>query len=212
MENIPGELLQLIPSILWFLLGLVLIILFYRPLRYELLPNLSGFKAMGVEFSFVQESIEAAIELAEKSPKWKVEISRADKERALSRARNHLSVFKGAQILWVDDHPENNLNERRMLRQLNTEIDMVTNSEEALRILDNAKYDVVLSDMARGQDPLAGLDFLQKLREFDRSTPVIFYIGVIDLDKGVPGRAFGITNRPDELLHLILDVLERKSY
>jgi DNA-binding NtrC family response regulator len=99
-----------------------------------------------------------------------------------------------------------------MLRQLNTEIDMVTNSEEALRILDNAKYDVVLSDMARGQDPLAGLDFLQKLREFDRSTPVIFYIGVIDLDKGVPGRAFGITNRPDELLHLILDVLERKSY
>jgi CheY-like chemotaxis protein len=141
-----------------------------------------------------------------------VEISRADKERALSRARNHLSVFKGAQILWVDDHPENNLNERRMLRQLNTEIDMVTNSEEALRILDNAKYDVVLSDMARGQDPLAGLDFLQKLREFDRSTPVIFYIGVIDLDKGVPGRAFGITNRPDELLHLILDVLERKSY
>jgi len=212
MENIQGELLQLIPSILWFLLGLVLIILFYRPLRYELLPNLSGFKAMGVEFSFVQESIEAAIELAEKSPKWKVEISRADKERALSRARNHLSVFKGAQILWVDDHPENNLNERRMLRQLNTEIDMVTNSEEALRILDNAKYDVVLSDMARGQDPLAGLDFLQKLREFDRSTPVIFYIGVIDLDKGVPGRAFGITNRPDELLHLILDVLERKSY
>lgn len=212
MENIQGELLQLIPSILWFLLGLVLIILFYRPIRYELLPNLSGFKAMGVEFSFVQESIEAAIELAEKSPKWKVEISRADKERALSRARNHLSVFKGAQILWVDDHPENNLNERRMLRQLNTEIDMVTNSEEALRILDNAKYDVVLSDMARGQDPLAGLDFLQKLREFDRSTPVIFYIGVIDLDKGVPGRAFGITNRPDELLHLILDVLERKSY
>lgn len=212
MESIQVELLQLIPSILWFLLGLVLIILFYRPLRYELLPNLAGFKAMGVEFSFVQESIEAAIDLAEKSPKWKVEISQTEKERALSRARHHLSVFKGAQILWVDDHPENNLNERRMLRQLNTEIDMATNSEEALKILANAKYDVVLSDMARGQDPLAGLDFLQKLRELDRSTPVIFYIGVIDLDKGVPGRAFGLTNRPDELLHLILDVLERKSY
>ncbi len=40
---------------------------------------------------------------------------------------------------------------------------------------------------------------------------MIFYIGVVDPNKGVPVQAFGITNRPDELLHLTLDALERKK-
>jgi len=39
--------------------------------------------------------------------------------------------------------------------------------------------------------------------------PVIFYIGYPDPSKGVPPHAFGITHRPDELLHLIMDALER---
>jgi CheY-like chemotaxis protein len=207
-----SDIVQLIPSLLWFVFGLILLILFYRPIRHDLLPNLSGFRAAGVELSFVKESIEAAIQMAEKSPNWKVEIPQRDKENALNRARKHLDIFSGAQVLWVDDHPENNLNERRMLRQLNTEIDTATSSEEALEILKNARYDLVLSDMARGNEAMAGLTFLQKLRDIDASIPVIFYIGVIDTSKGVPAQAFGLTNRPDQLLHLILDALERKKY
>ena len=33
------ELVRLIPSILWFLLVILLLVLFYRPIRDELLPN-----------------------------------------------------------------------------------------------------------------------------------------------------------------------------
>ncbi len=33
------ELVKLIPSILWFLLVVFLLVLFYRPVRDELLPN-----------------------------------------------------------------------------------------------------------------------------------------------------------------------------
>jgi CheY-like chemotaxis protein len=207
---IGAELVRIIPSILWFFLVVALFVLFYKPIREDLLPNVRAFKAMGVEFSFVKESIDAALELAEKSPQWKVEVSSADKEQALRRARKHLSIFHDAQFLWVDDHPENNLNERRMFRQLKAEIDTARSTEEALGILKNSRYDLVISDMDRGDEPTAGLKFLEQFRKVDKTTPVIFYIGIFDAAKGVPAEAFGITNRPDELLHLTLDALERK--
>jgi CheY-like chemotaxis protein len=205
------ELVKLIPSILWFLLVILLLVLFYRPIRDELLPNLGAFKAMGVELSFVKDSIDAALELAEKSPQWKVEVSSKGKELALRRAKKHLQVFSDAQFLWVDDHPENNLNERRMFRQLKAEVDTAKSTEEALEILKNGRYDLVISDMARGVENTAGLKFLKQIREVNETTPVIFYVGVLDPEKGVPVQAFGITNQPDELLHLTLDVLERKK-
>jgi hypothetical protein len=106
-----AELIKIIPSLLWFLFVVTILGLFYRPIRDELLPNLIGFKAGGVELSFVRESIDAAIELAEKSPQWEVNIASEDKERVLRRAKQHLAIFRDARILWVDDHPENNLNE-----------------------------------------------------------------------------------------------------
>jgi predicted nicotinamide N-methyase len=46
--------IEIIPSILWFLLVLAGVIVFYRPIRDELLPNLSAFRAHGVELSFVR--------------------------------------------------------------------------------------------------------------------------------------------------------------
>jgi CheY-like chemotaxis protein len=203
------EMIKLVPSLLWFTLALTVVLIFYRPIRDEVLPNLTGLKAMGVEFSFVRESIDAAIQLAEKSPEWGVTISAEDKERVLNRARNHLRIFRGVQLLWVDDHPENNLNERRMFRQLKVDIDTARSTEEAMAMLGKSRYDLVISDMARGEDPAAGLSFLEKLRSDGKALPVIFYVGVFHPQRPIPAWAFGITNRTDELLHLALDALER---
>ena len=210
VEKMEVELIKILPSLLWFLFVATVFGLFYRPIRDELLPNLTSFKAGGVELSFVRESIDAAIELAEKSPQWKVNISSEDKEQVLRRAKQHLAIFRDARILWVDDHPENNLNERRMFRQLKADVDTAKSTDEALEMLQKGGYDLVLSDMSRGTNTTAGLKFLEQLRQ-KKATPVIFYVGVFDPAKGVPAQAFGITNRPDELLHLTLDLLERKK-
>jgi CheY-like chemotaxis protein len=206
------KLIEIIPSLLWFFLVVFILILFYRPIRDNLLPRIGGFKAGGVEILFAADSIDASIELAEKNPRWKVKVSAVDKRRVLNRVKQHLNVLKGAQVLWVDDYPENNVNERRMFRQLETEIDTARNTQEALDILKSGRYDVIFSDMARGENAAAGLEFLEQFRNTDKTTPVIFYVGVFDPEKGTPANAFGITNRPDELLHLTLDALERKKY
>jgi CheY-like chemotaxis protein len=208
-ELVTTELVKLIPSILWFFLVVFLLVLFYRPIRDDLLPRLTNLKAGGLELAFVKESIDAALKLAEKSPQWNVEVSSKDKEQALERARKHVQVFRDAQFLWVDDHPENNFNEQMMFRQLGVGTQTAESTEEALDILMNRHFDLVISDMARGDEAAAGIKLLNKLRGQSNSIPVIFYIGVFDPEKGAPARAFGITNRPDELLHLALDALER---
>ncbi|MCK4793320.1 MAG: response regulator [Desulfobacteraceae bacterium] len=205
------ELVRLIPSILWFFLVVVLLVLLYRPMRDDLLPNLTSLKAGGVQLSFVKDSIDAALKLAEKSPQWKVEVSSEDKERALRRAKKHLQVFRNVWFLWVDDRPENNVNEQVMFGQLKVGIQTARNTDEALEILKSRHFDLVISDMARDDEATAGLKFLEKFRIADKTTPVIFYLGEFDPKKGVPAQAFGITNRPDELLHLTLDALERKK-
>jgi CheY-like chemotaxis protein len=58
-------------------------------------------------------------------------------------------------------------------------------------MLQRGDYDLVLSDITQGNDALAGLTFLARLRQ-NKTTPVIFYVGVIDPAKGVPAHAFGI--------------------
>jgi len=207
------ELIETIPSILWFIFILVLFILFYKRIRDELLPRLGSIKAAGVEFSFVENSIDAAIEFGEKSAKWDVRVPEKDKKTALARAKHHLDIIRNTRILWVDDYPENNRNERRMFRQLKADIDIARNSNEALEMLRCDIYDLAISDIARDdKDDPDGLQFLSELRKTGDGTPVIFYVGVMEAGKGVPEQAFGITNRPDELLHLTLDALERKSY
>jgi hypothetical protein len=71
---------------------------------------------------------------------------------------------------------------------------------------------MIISDIDRAYpepNPRAGLDMLPRLAEAGVHLPVVFYVGRLDPAAGVPPGAFGVTNRPDELLNLTLDALER---
>jgi hypothetical protein len=187
--------------------------LFRKPIAEQLIPKLSSVKAGGIELAFeTRMAIDAAVELAEKHPDWQVDVPASARERVIRRAERSLDLCKGARILWIDDRPANNRNERRMLRQLGIDVEPVTTTELALTALapDQGGYDVIISDMHRVEDgvahPEAGKELLAR---YTGHVPVILYVGVFDPRRGVPGPAFGITNRPDELLHLVIDALER---
>ena len=211
IDNSIIELLKALPPILWFLFILVFFALFYRQIRDELFPKISGIKALGVEFSFVESSIDAAIELGQKSPQWQIKVPEKDKSSALQRAKRNLPIFDNVRILWVDDHPANNRNERRMFWQLKTWVDIATDSSTAMDMLDRDIYDLIISDIARDDKAdKNGLDFLNMVHKKGIETPCIFYVGLMEPGKGVPEHAFGITTRPDQLLNLAIDALERK--
>lgn len=198
--------INILPSVLWVLLIAGLVIVFYKPLQDEILPRLTGFNVFGFEMVF-QEQLGRALD-------EKVEIGDADRTQLLRRALGRVEMVKqilpGARILWVDDNPANNVYEANVMSSVGISVVQLTTSEEALKKLSEEHYDAIISDMSRGQNDEEGLRFLSSMRNQNLEHPTIFYIGQVDPSQGVPPYAFGITDHPDELLHLLLDVLERR--
>jgi CheY-like chemotaxis protein len=211
LEKVTPEFVRIIPALLWVGLAFYIFRKYHRKIHDELLPNLVGLKALGVELSFanVKDSITSAIELAKKSTQWPVVIPEEDEQRVLNRVKKHVDLFRNVRILWIDDVPDSPRNERAMLRRLQADVEMARSTAEAEKLLQSQVYDLILSDMKRDGDNQAGLKFLQDYAPHKKRAPVIFYVGYPDPTKGVPAYAFGITHRPDELLHLIMDALER---
>jgi CheY-like chemotaxis protein len=205
------EVVKIIPSVFWLVLAFVVISIFYKPIRNQLLPLVSGLKVGGIECSFVREAIEASVALAKKQPRWQVQVSDDEARIVMNRAARNLESLQNAKILWVDDFPENNFNEIKMLHQLRTDVETSKSTDDALERMAKQNYTLVLSDLKRNGDATAGLKMLERLKIAHPELPVIFYVGEYQAEKGVPPFAFGLTNRPDELLHLVLDVVERRN-
>jgi DNA-binding NtrC family response regulator len=114
------------------------------------------------------------------------------------------------KAIWVDDIPQNNLYESQVLSSVGLEIDFAKSSEEASQLLTKGDYEIMLSDISRYGKHDEGLRFHKELVEKGIDLPTIFYTGYVDREKGVPPFAFGIADMPNDLIHLILDIIERK--
>ena len=88
-------------------------------------------------------------------------------------------------------------------------IDLARKSDEGFDALGRADYDLIISNMNRDGNSDEGARFLARVRAAGYSEPVVFYILNLTPSRETPGDAVGITNRPDELVHLVLDGLER---
>jgi CheY-like chemotaxis protein len=127
----------------------------------------------------------------------------------LRRARMVSQVIAGAKVLWIDDHPENNAWGRALLKAFQADVTTVESTRSAVALLHQEHFDVLLSDIDREGQSDHGIQALAALHEADPIVPVVFFIRSLDRSLRTPLGAFGITNDPGELLHLILDVLER---
>ena len=112
--------------------------------------------------------------------------------------------------IWIDDFPSNNRYESKVLKSVGVKIDYAKSSEEGYEMLKTKNYELILSDIARNDINDEGLRFHKKLIDESIYIPLVFYTGFVDKEKGVPPYAFGIADLPNELIHLVLDVIERK--
>ncbi|MCF2857937.1 winged helix-turn-helix domain-containing protein [Pseudoalteromonas sp. SMS1] len=82
------------------------------------------------------------------------------------------------RILWVDDNPTNNKKEQSYFLQHKIGVYNTTSTQEALLLLSMYDYNVVISDMGRHGEPLAGLKLLQTMRARGDETPFYVYTWV----------------------------------
>jgi CheY-like chemotaxis protein len=80
-------------------------------------------------------------------------------------------------VLWVDDHPENNRAETRLLEAFGLVVVPVLNTRQALVQLKSRSFVAVISDMARSEGPNEGYVLLDVLRRSGIQTPFFVYAG-----------------------------------
>ncbi|QCK88198.1 hypothetical protein E8L99_21775 [Phreatobacter aquaticus] len=200
-KGFPWEgLLALAPHLLWVsvAIGLVAVI---GPARIRYAFS----QAKKLSFGGFELQLKSELEQAAASKNIAMDnFNLGTLERRLDRLRE---LFVTAHILWIDDNPAGNLSEMRILRSFGATIEIARSDESARTSLQRSIFDLVLSDMSRDGNPRAGALFLPEVKNSLFSPPIIFYVGNRSCS---PDGAFGMTTRPDELLHLILDALERK--
>jgi CheY-like chemotaxis protein len=196
-----GALVGLVPHVIWAVVALIMLRWIGIDAIRLALARLNKIGVAGLELEF-REEVEAAVE-ARGKPAPVGQVGRV--ARRLS-ASGHL--VRGAQILWVDDEPENNRLEARPLLAAGASIVFVRSTDEAIDAAVRTPFDLVISDIARGNDAEVGLRMPGELAARGLRVPVIFYVS--QAQKPAPPDAFGMTDRPDELLHLVLDALARQ--
>ena len=115
------------------------------------------------------------------------------------------------RILWVDDRPDNNKNERSIMeRLLNARFVLSPSTQDAVEALKRDGFDLVISDVGRPGEDRAGYALLSTME--GRREPVIFYSSSRrpeHIQEALDAGAVGATNRPDELLELVRRALSR---
>ena len=116
--------------------------------------------------------------------------------------------------LWIDDNAEYLEVEKTILQKMGINSTIVSTTEKAQRLLNEsaADFDFIISDISRERNRVEGLEFANWVNnvypKFSRK--IILYIFNNDDSKGVPPYAFGITDSVVELIHLVLDISQRK--
>jgi DNA-binding NtrC family response regulator len=114
------------------------------------------------------------------------------------------------RILWVDDRPDNNTNERRAFEAMGITFALARSTQEALAILSKERFAAIISDMGRREGPREGYVLLDAVRATDQRTPFFIYAGSSAPEhkrEAVERGAQGSTNRPQELFDMVVQAL-----
>jgi hypothetical protein len=200
-DGFPWEqVIPIVPDLLW-LLGAVILVLAIGVGRIRnALARATKIGVAGLEIELRSE-VEAA------GQSKSMTISGPQAARAARRLAAAADLLSGSRLLWVDDIPDNNSHEIETLRGLSVAIDLAQSTDAARDRLRAGAYDLVISDMTRGPDKEAGLELIPLAAGAVSKPSLIYYVGV---EAPVPSGVFGLTTRPDELFHLVVDALSRR--
>jgi CheY-like chemotaxis protein len=173
------ELAQALSSVVNLFAWLLALLLLVIALRKNRIASLS---VGPFSFQMVKEEVVAATATASRawqSPSGeKVNVPRIRDTVDRVFTPKALNNMTGKAILWVDDNPANNELAVRALRKFGLDIEQATNTEAAMAAFQRRKFDLVISDMGRGDDKRAGYTLLKLLRDSGSKVPYFIFAGL----------------------------------
>jgi len=198
-EAVIVAIIEAVPVLLALVVVAVLLAVHRRSLS-GLLSRVSGLSVAGIELTLDPTAVQAA--------RPDAAISDDAAAGLAARATRNREVIRGRRVLWVDDNPRGNDVERKILRSMGVSVHNALSTGDALAELARDDYDAVITDQDRGRGD-DGEVFAGEVRAAGDRIPIIAYVGRVDPRRGTPPVFDGITDRPDTMLHLLLDSFER---
>lgn len=212
--------IEIIKILVWPLVVFFILLVFKKPIS-EFLSNLQKSKLKvdkeGVSLELDATKAEVVSMLGAASTSQKGGDTKNVDWGEIAKTVNRLSEvnvkkLSDIKILWVDDNPQNNTYERRSLEALGIRFVISTSTEDAVQKIKQSKYDLVISDMGRGNNKQAGLDLLKEIK--NDNAPLIFYSWGETVEKVRQAKekgAFGYTSSPRELFQLVIDAIQKSK-
>ena len=121
------------------------------------------------------------------------------------------SSKKHGRILWVDDYPINNEAVISFFEEQGICFDIALTTEQGLKFYKKELYDIIITDMGRGEDSSAGITLIKELNYRHCQVPIIVYCSAQAIRKyGKEARelgAYSVTNGIANIISLITDYL-----
>ncbi len=199
-------------NIVGWVLGAILLTIAWRR------NTIRSFQVGPVNFQMQEAAVEATATAARdweaKTPSIGFDMSRIRQTVGRAFLPAVIDNITGKSILWVDDRPANNELAVRALRKFRLDVQEVTSTESALAAMTARHFDLVISDMGRGDNMRAGYDLLAAIRKTNETIPFLIFSGADKpqyrqeaLDRG----AQLSTNSIIELLDYIIDHLGKSG-
>jgi CheY-like chemotaxis protein len=133
--------------------------------------------------------------------------------KTIGELGNSISSLQGTSVLWVDDNPDGNSYPRSVPEQLGVRFTNPKSTYEALPLLRERTFQLVITDLRREADKNAGFTLLDEVRQIQPSTPVIIYTRFVDDASIATANELKVfmTNRPEELLNQAIETLQRRQ-
>src|SRR5262249_41945819 len=153
------KLIEFGPSFLLILI-ITVFLYAYRGEIGKLISRVGSFKAFGVEAVFA----EAREQLIQAYQSYQLGSDENAIKSVIERANRLQHFLQGSRILWVDDQFLANANIYRFLNSYGVVIDEAKTTDEAITALKWAggAYEIVVSDMVRGENKTAGIELLNR--------------------------------------------------
>jgi CheY-like chemotaxis protein len=154
-----------------------------------------------------EEAVSAAASAARAWPGQNVDVTRIRQTVNKAFTPATANNLTGKSILWVDDKPANNALVVRALRRFHLDVEQVTDSKAAVSAIQARRYDLVISDMGRGDNLRAGYDLLKYLRASGIDMPFFIFSSGDTPDFRREAKELGAQLSTNDMLELIDNVI-----
>lgn len=121
------------------------------------------------------------------------------------------TLKKYGKVLWVDDYPVNNESVISFFEEQNIQFDIAITTDQGLKYYKKELYDLIITDMGRGDESDAGIKLIQELNNLHCQVPIIVYCSISAMKKygheAIEIGAYRVVNGIANITTLITDIL-----